>query len=453
MNFQNVLQELKKPYILILIAALVIFAASLAVNFVAIPNMLHLDQLHDETVMMKAENPQLFSRDYLYGSNEYLNHYNPFIDLLFFLNRFTGRSEQTYRDAVPIAFFIFTFGMFLFLYELGVPFFFALVVALVSATYIGEILRGDFGIPGPSGMVARWFTFPFFPYLFLLFYKYWKTRLVFFVFFAFGILGIIHQVSAFYITLILGVTLLLLGGINLKNIGRVAVCGACAALGILPFIIQHWFLYPAPALRLPDAEYIKALWIAHPHMSPWGMLATYKGYFLDRWYLFWPFFAVFVGVLWYRKHKEGELNDYDRMSIALFIAIAAVTIAISSLNQILMLVFHKRTDLVHDPRGFSYAYFIFYLYLGYILSYAWKFLKFQTRKRRAVAGIVGLLIFVGAVVVAYSKINSFKQLLYHKNNFDQTLVEGQTCRQRLYDWIVRNTPSDSVFLIDPNGYP
>lgn len=430
----------------------IVFVAALAVNYIAIPNMLHSDQLHDETIMMKAENPQLFSLDYLYGNNEYLNHYNPFIDLLFFLNRFTGGSEHTYRAAVPIAFFIFVFGMFLFLYKLGVPFFFSIAVAFLSSTFI-DVMTDNFGVPGPSQMVARFITLPFFPYLFLLFYRYWKTRLVFFIFFAFGVLGIIHQVSAFYTTLILGTALLLLGGINLKNIGRVILCGACAGLGILPFIIQHWFLYPPPALHLPDAEYIQALWIAHPHMSPWGMLATYKGYFFDRWYLFWPFLAVFAGVLWYRKRKEEGLNEYDRVSIALFIAITAVTLVVSSFNQVLMLVFHKKTDLVHDPRGFLYIYFIFYLYAGYFLSYVWKIVRLQTGKRRIVAGIVGLLIVAGGAAVLYSKINSISRLLYHKNNFDQTLVEGQTCRQRLYDWIVRNTPADSIFLIDPNEYP
>lgn len=440
--------------------ALIIFLGlSLVINYFAIPNMLAHDKLNNELFMIKSANPELFANDIFLEGNTWHFFYVPFVELLRFANKFTGSSEETYRIMVPISFFFFFFGMFVFLKHLGVNFFISIFTAVLSSVYIENVLHENWGIPGPSLFVHRHLALAFLPYVFFLFYKYFRQKHLPFAFLTLGIIGNIHPVSAFYITLAFLGTILWLGGINRENLKKIILCGLFSVLGILPFLIWHFFLYPPDSgggiKFLADDLYLKAFWTSQSHMSPQGMLLLYKRLFITYWYTFWPLFIVFILALWQRK-KEGDesMKFMDKLSIAFFGITAIITFSISAVQQLLQIFFKIPPFLMEEPRAFKFVYFILYLYLGIFLTYVfnkidWQTLKSNKKKQAAVLAII--IILVTAVgIIGYQKISKAIFLISLKKSDQET---GNTCRLPIYKWIKENTPEQSLFMIDPNGFP
>lgn len=435
-------------------AAAIIFAASLFVNYLAIPNMLSHDQLSVSLVILKTNNPNLFTKDAFFQDPGWFYQYSAGYTLFDYLSRLTGSFEETYRVLVPVSFFFFVFGMFVFLYGLGIrPFLAVLGVAALSSIYIPQVLLEDWGIPGPSETRLRFLGLTLITYCFFAFYKYINHKNLLWLFLFIGFIGNIHAPTAFFVTILFLAVMALQGGLTIKNIKRMALAGCLAIVGMLPYLIIHYLIYPAPKIIIEDAAlYKKALLAAYPHLSFKGIVGLYKDYFLTRWYSFWPLFGIFVFMLIKRRNDQSQTEEsrrIDSTSLWLFAVIVVITVAVSAANQFVQSVQGRPPFTIQEPRIFRYVYFPLYLYLGFFFFWIWQKSLWLKQKKIIIALLI-ILVGTGGAAIGYTKYTQIKRLLFLKKTFKES---GDTCRSPLYGWINGNLPKDSVFLIDPNKYP
>jgi len=438
-------------------AIIIFFTLSLVVNYFAVPNMLSHDKLSNELYLLKSGNPELFANDYALEGASWRFFYVPFVEMLRLANRFTGSSEETYRILVPILFFVFTSGMFVFFYRLGNSFWASIFTAVVSSVYIPEVLHENWGIPGPSMILHRHMALALLPIAYFLFYQYINNAKLLIVFFLVGLIGNIHPVSSFYVTLIFLITLLFAHGFRKETIKKAFLSGLAALLGITPFLIWHFILYPANGdlFIINDEPYLNAVWEAQPHVSPAGMTNLYFRTFITNWYAFWPLTGIFflTAWLWSKKNDESK-KGFLRTSMILFWATALVTITISAGQQILQIFFKIAPLTIEEPRAFRFIYFVLYLHLAYLLSFthelfrSYRYALSMRQKLAAAAIVIFITIFAGFLL--QQKISRAAFLLSLKKNEPDS---GNTCRLPMYGWISGHTPQDSIFLINPNIFP
>ncbi len=429
-------------------AAAVIFAGALFVNALAVPNMLSHDQLHYEVIRLKVQQPDLFIRDPLFADTSYQRHYIPFLDLLARVNRSTGGSENSYRLFVPLAFFVFTFGMFLFLYAQGISLAISIGVAFLSTVFI-RVLMDYFGIPGPSDIVPRFLALPLYPYLFLLFYRYAARAWFPLVFVAVGLLATVHQLSALNVAMIMAIAYVLRYGVTMKTARSGALFVVCALIGAAPFIVWQALRFSPASITLADEAYRLSLYIAHPHLTPAGMFAVYREYFLTHWYYVWPLAAVFMAVMvLQKKEKKPEIAGQRTASMAIVAAAAMVTFATTAINQFVLLVLEKKTLFVYEPRAFQFAYLPLYLALGYLLQWLWD-RRGTVAERRVLLFAALIPAVVAAAAFGSNRVIKIAALIRQ----GREAATGESCRLPLYGWLVANTKPDDLFLIDPDGYP
>ena len=446
-----------KPYGIAIVAFLVL---AIIINYLAVTNTLAHDKLNVELFLLKSGNQNLFPNDAFLQGNAWHFFYVPFVEFMRFANQFTGSSEETWRLLVPITFFLFWFAMFIFLYHFTRRTFISITIAILSSIYIPEVLHETWGIPGPSMIMYRHPALALLPFSFLLFFKYFKTPRLPFAFFLTGLIGIIHPVSALWLTLIFLGALFFNGGFNGKTIKQIFLCGLASIIGVSPFLFWHFILFPPDAgggLTLSASPiYFEAFWTSQSHMSPVGMATLYQRLFVEKWYTIWPLILVFWLTLRLRKKKTDETTEpADSISRSLVISTFAVTFSISIIQQILQIAFKIPPLLMEEPRAFKFIYFILYLYLAILLTEAWprihKNLLFKRKKTIWAAISVTTVLLAGIIIfMASDKISRISSLVERGRNDPEI---GNTCRNPMYGWMRKNTPLESIFLIDPNRYP
>ncbi len=447
---QKIVSEYRKTFSVIA-ALVVIFFAALFVNQLAVPNLLSHDQLLYELVLLHKAEPQLFPRDALFADEGFRVYYMPFAPILQAINERTGGSEYTYRLFVPLVFFALASAMFLLLYFERVPWLISLGIAFVS-TILLRVLMDYWGVPGPSNMVTRFLVLPLYPLIFLTLYKqvrkFWTLPLLFLVI---GFIGNIHQVSAFNMALMLGIGALLTYGFTKKNILQLCAGFVLFVIALSPVFITKILLYPADPLTVNDEAYIEALDIAHSHLTPSGMAGVYREFFITNGVTVWPLIIVFFFVLFFHR-KRGEIEERDVWSRNLFWAVVLITLGTTLINQLVLRVLHQKTYFVYEPRAFQLIYPILYLYVGIAGRDLWGRIRNQGVKKmkmRLTVLFLGLGIIGGSILI--TRFQYIQTLISHKADPHRPEV---TCSATpLYDWVLRETNADALFLIDPNGYP
>jgi hypothetical protein len=461
MKLSNNLQNFARNNQVLLGALLIFFVLALIVNHLTVPNMLAGDKLDNELMLMKSRQPELFQNDSFYDGDDWHFFYIPFIDFLEWANQFTGSSEQTYRTLVPITWFIFAVGMFLLLTLFRVRFWPAIIVAVISTAHFPVLLEA-WGIPGPSTFIPRNIGLALTLFAFILFFKFRESHKVAWAFFVMGLIGNIHPVTGFYGAMIMALSLWWYRG--WRSLGRIVIYGLAAVLGILPFAIIHFLLFPQTTQYLPGSlEYLEAMRAAQPHINWPVMVGYYRNFFLGQWLVFWPVFAIFWLVIGWRRKvtnrhseldlgsrsriKSGMTGGIDRLSLRIVLVTILVTFVISFGQQLLQ-VFNISPILIEEPRAFRLIYIVLYVYLGVGLGCAWEYLK--QKKYLLPVILIGTLLLLGGAFAFREKIISKYNLIQEKKASAET---ADTCRLPLYDWIKTNTAEDSLFLIDPDRYP
>ncbi|OHA06214.1 MAG: hypothetical protein A2934_05765 [Candidatus Sungbacteria bacterium RIFCSPLOWO2_01_FULL_47_10] len=440
-----------KPYI---IALLIFVCGAIVINYLAVPNTLSHDKLNGELFLIKSQHPEFFSKDYIFEGTSWYFFYVPFLEFIRLLNGFTGASEESYRLLVPIAFFIFTFGMFTFFYRLGNRFSASVAVAVLSSIFIEEVLHENWGIPGPSLISYRHIALAFLPFSFLMYYVFFNNpRRLPLAFLSVGFIANIHPVSGFYVTLIFLGTFLIVKELGQETIKRVFVLGFWALIGTIPFVLWHFVLYPTHQEQfiIRDPAYLSALWAAQPHMSPEGMFLLYKRLFITNWYTFWPLFAICAFTLTKRWGQTMSLGLVKKISLAIIITIAAITFFISIAQQFLQTFFGIAPVIIEEPRAFRFIYFVLYLHAAFSVTHIWNTTQRSTIAKQKIAiGAIAVFIAVFVVIVGYQKAHRTISLIALKKN-DPNI--GLTCKSPMYQWISGNTDTEDLFLIDPNRFP
>lgn len=443
----NILSKQYKPY---LAAFFIITACTFIINYLSVPNTLSHDKLNNELFLVKSGDPSIFLKDtFLQGKNWHF-FYVPFVEFLRFANQFTGSSEATYRLMVPVSFFIFEIGMFVFLYQMGSSFLASIVIGLLSSIYIPVVLHENWGIPGPSMIVPRHLALALLPFAFFFFYRLLRDPHLRYVFLFVGLIGNIHQVSAFYVTLIFLGTFIWMRGLNSKTLMEAFIFGLWALLGIIPFLVWHLILYPSASNIVfhGSEEYLRAFWASQPHMSPQGMLSLYKTYFINFWYTFWPLLGIFTLSIYLRRKNSVDSDcETDATSTTLICATILITLGITIVQQFLQYFFNIPPILMEEPRAFKFIYFVLYLHLALFFSYLFTIIQKDKKRTITIVTLVIILIIVG--IFAYYKVPHVLTILTQKHEKQN----ADTCGAPIYHWIKTNTPKDSLFLIGSSGYP
>ncbi|TSC76667.1 MAG: hypothetical protein G01um101431_800 [Parcubacteria group bacterium Gr01-1014_31] len=425
---------------------------ALLLLFFSNPNRLAHDQIDHKLFFMLYDEPGLFADDYLWGSERRKlvdNRYS--FAVIKRLGQWSGSDEIARWLLVPIAFFVFTIGMFELAKIATNEYFFSYGVAVLSNIHIPHVLSAEWGLPGPSEIDPWVFYQSLTPFILVLFCKGVVQRNEWMVLLAFaisGFLGNIHIISAFYLVGILTISYIVSRGTNIINILKSLIYALISVILSLPYVLRHIIdKIPHPlSFNAKDPAAWEAINTIANHTTLRGRLANINAWVVGEWHLFWPFLLALVALLIIeRKWRSNNVSTFSKFAVRFILATVFFNAAFSVLQIFRLYVLHQ-LPFWNEPRGMQLIYFVLFPALGLLGARLWQRAQaWWSFERQLIAiAIVVLTVGLGVRVSLPLLTERYRVHITPRYSFD-------TCDAQLYRTFNRESLPRGPVLIDP-GY-
>lgn len=238
-------------------------AAAMMVPILAVIGLVNLgrtshltsDQMSVGTMTAQRIDPEPFADDLLYGNPDHYRFYLPWYrTLMTVLTRLTGTIEMAYWTLMMAASAGLMFSTFALLVGLRGPPWMALlgaVLMVLPRLSLGDTMWGAAVMETALPRTLFCIGFP------LALWPLWAKRFSGFAvpvgFLGVGLLGNLHPQSGLFATCILGITLLVVHRFRPRGWLLLAVGGAAALVGIVPFLVESAWWMPQLSTPVTDA--------------------------------------------------------------------------------------------------------------------------------------------------------------------------------------------------------
>ncbi len=415
------------------------------------PNRLTHDHIVHGTFVVKLSDPAAFTGDYLYGDPRIETHDNFFVyRALRWLAAKVGSLEVVYWYALPVLFILFSVGMYALLWTLTQERFASFLTALVANLHIPYVFMSSWGLSGPSEVGPKEVFTAFLPFIFLLLFlgmRTQRTALVMVAFFVAGFLGNVHPISAFYFVPMFVLALFIARGPSWETFRQVFLGAVLAVLGALPYLVTYWSVRWSVPSQVPISDpvaYAQAAMSVARHAFPAEHLAMLWQLAVQRWYLVWPFVAVFIWVLWRRR---GRWSFVEHFNLAFVFSVIAVSLVISVSQWVKWYAF-GRAPFYQIPRGMHFLYLPLMLAVGIFLADVSTWFRREASPRaRQLAISLGVSLFV----LAIPAVGRWFWQSYDRAQHPQ--FSYRTCDDGPYVALRQRSRAGDVLLVDPDYFP
>jgi hypothetical protein len=288
-------------------AAILLLAAAASTYFAWADWRLGDEQFRALTALQKAQDPQLYGHDFVFGPAGVWRFESPaFHEALAALARLGGDELMPFRILTGLAVLVYLGGMYALLYSQTSSWSVSVFVSILSMTVIHTLGGGAWGVGSLASTTPAGIVTAFTPLLTLAMLHLQDKRKLPLVFAAIGLLASVHVPSAGNLTILLLLVYLAQRRFRPRACLMALACGAVAMACATPILVYRWFL--ADQLR-PGGSTISATAVRHASkLAEWDALYPRLLEGVWSWLLLLVILLVISAVILARGERFGVRN-------------------------------------------------------------------------------------------------------------------------------------------------
>jgi hypothetical protein len=399
------------------------------------------DHINIATMVLKGQQPELFSRDLGFSDEGTFRFYTPaYRKLIAFLATSTGDLLTAPRILTPILVSIYLCGAYLLFFVLTQHKRASLLTAILSLP-AWPTLIDSWGLDVPKNMLPRSVFLAFVPWLTLglirTSHRFVSTALAFL---AIGLLANLHPVSGFGFAQILLLTILFQNKFRPHAFARCAFFGIAAALPVIGFAVTYVSgTQVAEANGVPYTITLDLLKYRIAGFFPFAqdrVIDTLTGLAV-------PAVLAFLG--WRLRRKSGKLDSRDLWFIWFSISTIIVSFGGTALIQLISLATESKPLVFDQMRTLRFIYLPLFAFAAYFVAHLLDEAKGMDGAwlRRSI-----IIAIAGFCVVASFPNGTVLHRLWNQWIHSKPSFGSDAALKSLGEWIRVHTPANALIDYD-----